>query len=76
MHNPFSTYSDTHIMHNPRLCKMCATDRSPKLQDFHIFRQHGYGKGEGGRGRGGSVGHGRGDDGGGGDGSFGRSFGG
>ncbi len=27
MHNPFSTYSDTHIMHNPGLCKMCATDR-------------------------------------------------
>ncbi len=26
MHNPFSTYLDTHIMHNPGLCKMCATD--------------------------------------------------
>ena len=26
MHNPFSTYSDTQIMHNPGLCKMCATD--------------------------------------------------
>ena len=26
MHNPFSTYSDTRIMHNPGLCKMCATD--------------------------------------------------
>ena len=25
MHNPFSTYSDTHIMHNPGLRKMCAT---------------------------------------------------
>jgi hypothetical protein len=26
MHNPFSTYLDTHIMHNPGLCKMCVTD--------------------------------------------------
>jgi hypothetical protein len=26
MHNPFSTYSDTRIMHNPGLCKMCVTD--------------------------------------------------
>ncbi len=53
-------------------------DRSPKLRDFHIFRQHVYGEGEGGRGRGrgGGVGHGRGDDGGGSDGSFGGSFGG
>ncbi len=51
-------------------------DRSPKLQDFHIFRQHGYGESEGGRGRGGGVGHGRGDDGGGSDGSFCGSFGG
>ncbi len=49
-------------------------DRSPKLRDFHIFRQHGYGEGE--VGRGGGVGHGRGDDGGGSDGSFGGSFGG
>ncbi len=50
--------------------------RSPKLRDFHIFRQHGYSEGEGGRGRGGGVGHGRGDDGGGSDGSFGGGFGG
>ncbi len=49
-------------------------DQSPKLRDFHIFRQHGYGESEGGRGRGGGVGHGRGDDGGGSDSSFGRSF--
>ncbi len=51
-------------------------DRSPKLRDFHIFRQHGYGESEGGRGRGGGVGHGRGDDGGGSDGIFGGSSGG
>ncbi len=51
-------------------------DRSPKLRDFHIFRQYGYGESEGGRGRGGGVGHGRGDDGGGSDGSFGGNFGG
>jgi hypothetical protein len=51
-------------------------DRSPKLQVFHVFRQHGYGEGEGGCGRGGGVGHGRGDDGGSSDGSFGGSFGG
>ncbi len=51
-------------------------DRSPKLRDFHISRQHGYGESEGGCGRGGGVGHGRGDDGGGSDDSFGGSFGG
>jgi hypothetical protein len=51
-------------------------NRSPKLRDFHIFRQHGNGEGEGGRSRGGGVGHGRGDDGGSSDGSFGGSFGG
>jgi hypothetical protein len=50
-------------------------DRSPKLQDFHIFRQHGYGESEGSCGRGGGVDHGRGDDGGGSNGSFGGSFG-
>ena len=51
-------------------------DRSPKLRDFHIFRQHSYSKSEGGRGRGGSVGHGHGNDGGSSNGSFGGSFGG
>jgi hypothetical protein len=51
-------------------------DRSPKLQDFYIFRQLGYSKGKGGRGHGGGVRHGCGDDGGSSDGSFGGSFGG
>jgi hypothetical protein len=48
----------------------------PKLQDFHIFRQHSYSKSEGGCSRSGGVGHGRGNDGGSSNGSFGGSFGG
>ncbi len=51
-------------------------DRSLKLRDVHIFRQHSYGKDEGGCGRSGGVGHGRSNDGGGSNGSFGGSFGG
>jgi hypothetical protein len=38
MHNPFSTYSDTQIMHNPGLCKMSVTDlHTPKCNVLHFW---------------------------------------
>jgi hypothetical protein len=36
MHNPFSTYLDTQIMHNPGLCKMSVTNPTI-VRDDQVF---------------------------------------